>query len=342
MAKSKFKIATFNLYNLVWPNIIYYGKKKYGPTDYNRKVEWIGHQLSAMKADIVGFQEIFHKKALEEALVQSDFYNDAAISIADPSGKSLVEEPAQDEDLGPVVGLVSRFPIVDESVFTEFPAEAILDIDGDDIPLKAFSRPVLRARVQLNDQHAVTVFVVHLKSKRPKMGAGADPYDPVEKAKGQARSLILRAAEATGLRAILMETLQSSNDPVIVLGDVNDGDLAVTTQIATGEPPWRRLSFGAKKKIWDVLLYHVKQIQARNSYRDFYFTHIHNGHYEALDHIMVSQEFVYQNPARIGKVVYVRTLNDHIVDDTLSPDSVKKWQSDHGQVVASIELKQED
>jgi hypothetical protein len=110
--------------------------------------------------------------------------------------------------------------------------------------------------------------------------------------------------------------------------------------LGSSEPPWRQLPSERKKALWDVLLYHVRDIQARMSYRDYYYTHIHNGHYEGLDHIMMSQEFVAQNPASIGRVSYVSLLNDHLVDATLSREGIPNWKSDHGQVVATIELRE--
>ena len=88
-----------------------------------------------------------------------------------------------------------------------------------------------------------------------------------------------------------------------------------------------------------MLLYRVQDIQTRRSQRDVYYTHIHKGHFESLDQIMVSEEFVVQNPRRIGRVEYVRVFNDHLIDDTLSSEALPVWQSDHGQVVVSIELE---
>ncbi|WP_197036207.1 endonuclease/exonuclease/phosphatase family protein [Fischerella sp. PCC 9605] len=214
-----------------------------------------------------------------------------------------------------------------------------MDIEGAAIPLTTFSRPVLSAQLALSDTLQCTVFVVHLKSKRPIYPEGVDRDDPVEKAQAQARALIRRAAEATAVRTILMDTLRHQNNPVIVMGDLNDSALAVTTQIVCGEPAWEKLKLEKKKEIWDVLLYSVKDIQARQSYGDFYYTHIHNGHYESLDHILVSEEFVAQNPRRIGQVTYVSVLNDHLIDETLSDDQVDIWKSDHGQVVACFKLE---
>ncbi len=133
--------------------------------------------------------------------------------------------------------------------------------------------------------------------------------------------------------------VKGNNDAVLILGDINDTGQAVTSEIMAGSPPWRKIPFEKKLRAWDILLYNVKDIQARQSYRDVYYTHIHNGHYESLDHILISQEFVRQNPNHLGYVEYVRVFNDHLLDDTLSQTEIPHWQSDHGQVVVTIRLR---
>jgi endonuclease/exonuclease/phosphatase family metal-dependent hydrolase len=328
MNQRNFRVGTFNLCNLALPDQVFYSRGCYSQTDYNRKLRWVAGQLDQMRADLVGFQEVFHAKALQQALQQSEFCRGFQLIASDAVG-----------DI-PAVGLASRFPILEHQLISDFPQAAQLEIRGAEIPLTHFSRPLLRARIQLSPTVECTVFVVHLKSKRPIIPQSADRYDPVEVAKGQARSLILRAAEAIALRVLLMDVLRDRDYPVIVLGDLNDGSPAVTSQIISGEPPHRRLESEYKRNIWDVLLYHAKDIQARQSYDDMHYTHLHNGHYESLDHIMVSQEFVSQNPNRLGRVVYVSVFNDHLLDETLSPETMPIWQSDHGQVVASIELEE--
>ncbi|MFM7428028.1 MAG: endonuclease/exonuclease/phosphatase family protein [Elainella sp.] len=326
MNQRNFRVGTFNLCNMALPDQVFYSRERYSQADYDRKLRWVAGQLDQMRADIVGFQEVFQSKALQQALQQSEHCRQFQLV----SGEAIDETPA--------VALASRFPILEHQFITDFPPEAQLEIRGAEIPLTHFSRPVLRAKIQLSRAIECTVFVVHLKSKRPIVPQAADRHDPVELAKGQARSLILRAAEAIALRVLLMEVLRDRDYPVIVLGDLNDGSPAVTSQIISGEPPHRRLASESKRDIWDVLLYHAKDIQARQSYDDMHYTHLHNGHYESLDHIMVSQEFVAQNPNRLGRVVYVSVFNDHLLDETLSPETIPVWQSDHGQVVASIEL----
>ncbi|MDX2230043.1 MAG: endonuclease/exonuclease/phosphatase family protein [Leptolyngbyaceae cyanobacterium bins.349] len=329
MHQRRFKVATFNVYNLVLPNVIYYGDRQYSAQTFARKQLWIAGQLAAMDADVVGFQEIFHVEALQQALNTSKLYANAKLVAPPPTGT------------GPMVAMVSRFPVLRHRVYEVFPPEAQLTLDGAAIPIHRFSRAVLAVDVALAPELECTIFVVHLKSKRPIFPENVDRNNPLEKAKGQARALIQRAGEAIALRVILMEFLKNRNYPVILMGDINDGGQAVTSQMLSGEAPFRKTSFEQKQLTWDVLLYHVKDIQARRSYGDYYYTHIHNGHYDSLDHIMVSQEFVAENPHHIGRVGYVAVLNDHLIDDSLSTDGVKLWQSDHGQVVASIELSNE-
>lgn len=319
------KIGSFNLFNLVSAGKKYYGRHVYSEADYNKKVSWIGGQLRRMDADIVGFQEVFHEEALRDAISKDSAYRDAEVIVANATGQN------------PVVALVSNHKVLNYEIIKDF--KEVLDIDGLNVPITSFSRPVLRALIELPNGLKLTVYVCHLKSKRPMIAEGADRFDPMEKAKGQARSLIRRAAEATALRQLLLEELKDRNHPVILLGDVNDSGLAVTTRIISGEPPFRNMHEKVKMELWDILLYHVKDIQARLSFQDFYYSHIHNGHYEALDHIMVSQELVAQNPENVGKVGFVSVFNDHLIDETLSDERVELWQSDHAQIVASIELK---
>ena len=323
------KVGTFNLYNLVLPEVTYYETRQYNLETYNRKTAWISHQLEMMEADIIGFQELFHEEALREAIAATSSYQNSHVIAANPTGEK------------PAVALCSNLPVLGYKIYDQFPPEAQLDMEGAIVPITDFSRPVLAVDIELQDHLECTVFVVHLKSKRPIFPEDVDKSDPVEKAKGQARALVRRAAEATALRSILMDTLKHRQRPVIVLGDLNDSALAVTTQIVSGDPPWEKLRFTQKEKIWDVLLYSAKDIHARQSYGDFYYTHIYNGHYDSLDHIFVSEELVAQNPDRVGKVSYVSIFNDHLIDETLSDDEVELWKSDHGQVVATIKLDRE-
>ncbi len=321
-----FNVGSFNLFNLVLPEVEYYGRK-YSTQVYQQKKAWINHQLTLMNAEIIGFQELWHEQAMTEIISENPAYKDAEIIISSKKGTS------------PNVALLSKFPILNYEIFKDFPLGANLDFEETIIPINSFSRPVIAADIALTNDIQCTVFVAHLKSKRPIFPENVDRKDPIEIVKATARSLIRRAAEANALRILLIDKLKNRQHPVIVLGDLNDGNLSVTTRMITGKAPWEKLELETKKKIWDVLLYSVKDIQARQSYGDFYYSHIFNGYYDSLDHILVSEEFVSTNRNRIGQVTYVSVLNDHLIDETLSDEDTKEWQSDHGQIVASIRLE---
>lgn len=327
MTRSQFRIGTFNLNNLALPDIEFYPGDTHSAADYQRKLIWTAGQLDRMQCDIVGFQEVFHQPALDAVLAHTSHSQDLQVVMASGVGG------------GPGLALATRLPVVKHRVYHQFPQASCLELEGQTIPIQRFSHPVLAVDLALTPTIQCTVFVVHLKSKRPMITNGVDRSDPVELAKGQARSLIRRAAEATALRFILMDVLRHRRYPVIVLGDVNDSHTAVTTQIVAGQPPWECWPFRQKIPVWDVLLYQAKDIQARLGYGDYYYTHIHNGHYDSLDHIMVSEELVDRNRDRIGRVTYVSVFNDHLFDQTLLAEQIEPWQSDHGQVVASIELE---
>jgi len=330
--KKTIKVANFNLLNLVLPESVYYDNQKYTIQEYEKKINWIALMLQEMNADIVAFQEVFHKEALRAAVEKSGIYNNSEIIIANETG-----------DL-PRVAILSRFPIKSYKIFEDFPEESIIEVEEDEgcprirLPFKKFSRPVLKAEVEVHKDFFINCYVTHLKSKRPILFEEEKRENPIHSAKATARSLFIRASESTALRAIMMETLQNRNIPVIAFGDLNDSNLSVTTQIISGEVPHRRLPHEVKKGLWDVLLHHVKDIQARKSYHDFYYTYIHNGHYESLDHIMVSEELVGENPNHFGRIGNVNVYNDHLIDRTLTDEKPKKWKTDHGLVLTSIEL----
>src|SRR3712207_3873971 len=329
------KVGTFNVLNLARPGEPYYpDEEPYSAAEYEEKAAWIAGQLGRMDADVVGFQEVFSEDALRDVCARSAEFGDDGTVVA----------PGADGDSGPRLGLASRLPL-DGPVTTvpDFPAGLDVAVDGIALPVGTFSRPVLRARVVLDPESGTTatVFVAHLKSKRPIRDPQAPEHDPREEALGKARALIRRAAEAAALRFLVLEESIGNAQPVIVLGDLNDAARAVTTDIITGDSPsrfWPR-DPEDRKAYWDRLLYSAYELTVRRTGRDVSYTHIFNGHYENLDHILVSQEFYERNPQRIAEVVNLRYFNDHLFDSQLSNDRHDRITSDHAQLVAEIRLR---
>jgi endonuclease/exonuclease/phosphatase family metal-dependent hydrolase len=287
-----------------------------------------------MDADLVGFQEVFHEDALRTACLRSAAFDDASTIVA----------PGADGISGPRLGLATRLTVAEPpTTISEFPPGLDVAADGVALPVGRFSRPVLRTRVVIDpaDGTTVTVFVAHLKSKRPTVAPGTPEHDPREEALGKARSLIRRAAEAAALRFLVLSEIVGNAQPAIVLGDLNDGARAVSTDIVMGDTPsrfWPR-DPADRQAYWDRALYSAYEINARQIGRDVSYTHIFNGSYENLDHILVSQEFYDRNPQRIGVVSNLRYFNDHLFDSQLSDDKRDRIVSDHGQLVAEIRLR---
>lgn len=322
----EFKLGSFNLFNLVLPEVTYYGNKKYSQSDFDRKVKWIGNQLNSMNADIVGFQEIFHIDALKAAIENTKFSNENICALGE-TGES------------PIVGLASTFPIIDEPIsISQIPQNIIDGLGSIATDINSFSRPILKAKLKISDEISATVFVCHLKSKRPTIYDNENADDLAVTAIGEARSLLRRSVEATGLRQLVLNETQENSNPVFLIGDLNDTTRSVTSSIISGPLPWKFDSAEVKKYHWDNLLYSSFDIMSLKSHKNEWPTHIYNGHYESLDHIYISQEFFFRNRNRLGNVDFVHVFDDHLKDDTLSRDRLPKWQSDHGQVVTSLSL----
>lgn len=375
--KYELRIGQFNTLNLVKENEPFYSGEHYSPQKVSRKVDWISCQLTKMNCGIVGFQEVWHRETLLRCTRTSGLYRDEHVYTIDDSNNVVVNfgqnngassgpSGPSGASGGPKVALATIYPVLEIEAISDFPQSSLLQFSDNNnnnstsngsgsgsgngstmssntgcdfvVPVKKFSRSVLRAVVELPYGRIVTVFVVHAKSKRP-LVSDALRHDQKSKAIGHAMSLVIRAAESTALRHLLVNEMETMRRPVIVIGDLNDNVHSVTTEIITGTVPWKRMSYTEKQRIWDVLLWSTNDVQVRRSDRDVNYSHIHNGRYEVLDHILVSQHFVrtYQN--HFGCIMYQQLFNDHLIDETLKDEKRTNIESDHAQVVAVIKLE---
>lgn len=338
----KFSIGTFNVQNLTRAGKPIYEERRalYSEHEYAQKRAWVQGQLLNMNADVVGFQEIIEEEALEDCIKDSKFA-DWHIATANPNGKT------------PVNAILSRFPIVRVEYISKIPfafeffddngLKSASDTTSEPIilPVQIFSRAILKVELQVSSTLSIVVCVLHLKSKRPTLPEGLDRDEAtlVDLAQGSVRSLIRRGIEAAGVRAVISQHIdERPQTPLFVLGDLNDSDTAVTNQIMLGEPPFQRLALEDKLQRWKYVLQNSRDVQARRSIDNFYYTYIHNGHYESLDNIFVSNHFADRNTERIGRILDVRLFNDHLFDQTLSHDRKPRHISDHGQVVTNIDF----
>lgn len=327
-------VATANLLNFALPNrLFYHNTPAYTPEAYQQKIGALAPLIARLQADIIGVQEVWDEQAVIE-LCQQAGLTDYHVAIPMASNVANSELTQGRGALGtPAVGLVSRFEIVKARLLTQIPAVALMDIPDMGL-YKAFNRPPLMADVRLPNNQTVTVIVAHLKSKRPEYledqnGAPLeDRDDPLIRVRAKLRSLCMRAAEAAGIRQTVIEALRHNQQPLILLGDMNDVMQSVTCQLMSesGEVFY-------DKGMRDIVLYDASSVQTRSQWlRDVAYTHIHQGMPEVLDQILVSEQFLKDSKYAIGEVLQVDYFNDHL------KFVYEQRPTDHGLVRAQIKL----
>jgi predicted extracellular nuclease len=299
----KLSIGTFNLYNLNEPGMpIYSDPNGWTQAEYDLKIGWTQGILRLLHPDIFGFQELWHRASLEKALAASGLAGDYdVLAPPDATGTHIVCAAIVRK------GLVTGMP----EWIVNFPPKFVLKSSGDDpqtaaisVNIDSFSRPVLHFTVRpREDQEPVHVYVCHFKSKGPTevfregwYRADEATYKKHRINLGSALSTIRRTAEASALRFMLSEQMKDTRTPVIVLGDINDGQLSNTQNILTEQP---RYLVGDSLGGGDVSLYTAQTLQEYRSSRDVYYTHIFQDMMESLDHILVSEEFYDNSRKRI-------------------------------------------
>lgn len=393
---AEFTIASFNVKNLIGAEREYYRFERYTPEEQAWKKDWLADQLLTMDADVVCFQEIFEADALRHVIAETDLrgvaMNDAA--LPDRSKRyarkaifrKLAYTPYTDAALAlapnandgapghrrPGLAVLSRLGFVGDPEIVqvlaapvEIPFQELTGEDGGHFRLSRLSRPILKVRVPVGG-HVVTVFNCHLKSKLGEFprraGAPYAPeanlldYDPHARGLGSLRAGLRRMAEAWVLRGLVLDELTRGR-PVMVLGDFNDGEHAVSTEIITGEAPFRNYAWMRRhdaveahqryseaeaaqilESIERVRLHSAEKMFVRKSSRDMVYTAAFGGVFESLDQILMSRHFHPDYPKRIGEMEYFSVLNDHLTDGSHPEAPYNKLASDHGQIIAHMRL----
>lgn len=336
-------------------------------TDVVEEADARGAALNA--ASIPDATKRDHKKAIFRKLAYRTYEN-ASLAFA----PNLADEgvPGQRR---PGVALLSRFgfdgdPEVIQDLDTPLtiPFQPLRGLDAGDsgqFTLHRLSRPILKARIPVGNR-VISVFNCHLKSKLGEYIAppGADfapeedltRYDPLGRAMGSLRAAVRRMAEAWVLRREILAELDLGY-PVMVLGDFNDGEHAVSSEIIAGEVPFKNYSWMLRHDARDrsdrylkaedqqireaierVRLHSAEKLFVRKSLRDMVYTAAFGGNFESIDQIYMSRHFHPDHAARIGQMEYFSVLNDHLTDGSHPEAPYNKLASDHGQIIAHMRL----
>jgi endonuclease/exonuclease/phosphatase family metal-dependent hydrolase len=335
----RFSVATFNLYNFQLPGRrMNPGQKPWTKDEFERKASWISRQLRSLQPDIVGLQELWHRDAMAEVLDRHDLAESYELLAEPANGDRIIcgalvrkgmrrGNPEWIDDFPDAVRLESSNPM-------DLQAPAI------SVAIPGFSRPVLRFQVALRDGLPDTeVFVTHLKSKLPTridqeawFQESPETFKEHATALGAALSTIRRTAEAAALRVMLTSLMKGTVTPVIVLGDVNDGQHSNTANILTEQP---RYLVGDSQGGADIGLYTAQTLQEYRDTRDVYYTHVHNDLRESLDHVLVSEQFYDHSRRRLWLFDGLIINNDHLNED----DHRLTGTGDHGIVCVSFKFR---
>jgi hypothetical protein len=281
-----------------------------------------------LDAEVIGFQELWARKALEDAFEAAGLIDSYDLVARDAPGRGR-----------PQVALAVRKDRNGQSQLLpgadwhpDFPAsyrfDQIRETDGASeeitITLGSFSRPILKAEIQAEGRSpkppVVTVYVAHLKSKGPARVSFADPkpdiletYPRIAKS---ALSHVRRVIEAGALRAMLDEVMVSEDkeelSPVVVMGDLNDGTLSVTNELISDQPTYRMIEKSTAGRSSNKGLYSAEQLQQLRSFRHVYYTYVFKNKRESLDHILVSEEFYDHSRKRRWSFREMEVFNDHV------------------------------
>ena len=88
-----------------------------------------------------------------------------------------------------------------------------------------------------------------------------------------------------------------------------------------------------------VRLHSAEKMFVRRSLRDMVYTSAFGGHYESIDQILMSRHFTPDWQGHIGEMTYFSVLNDHLTDGSHPEAPYNKLASDHGQIMATIQMK---
>jgi endonuclease/exonuclease/phosphatase family metal-dependent hydrolase len=339
MKLPRLSIATFNLFNLNEPGLpMYTNTAGWSQPAYDLKIDWAARQLRTLASDVFGLQELWHADALTHVLEVAGLADQYDMLVPDAADGTRIVCAALVRK-----GLLQGLP----EWISDFPADFVLRSKGDDpqtpqieVNIRGFSRPVLHFKIKpRSDRAAVHVYVCHFKSKAPTQvfkeswyRSARSTYGQHARGLGSALSTIRRTAEAAALRFVLTEVMKGNDEPVIVLGDINDGQHSNTANILTDQP---RYLVGDSVGGGDTAFYTVQTLQEYRDTRDVYYTHIHQDIRESLDHILVSQEFYDNSRKRIWMFDGMLVNNDHLNFE----DHKGLGTTDHGIVRATFKYK---
>ena len=346
MGKTSLRIMSMNLENLFSPGKEFYGSQ-YTQAEYDDKVNWIGSMIASNQVHIAALTELGEdsESCIKDVMKVA---NENDTTTWDPFQHEF-RAKASKGSTKIRTAVISRFGLTNTESVIEYSEGFRVDLhkpgtSNDDpanwiaVPSTAFSRPIAKVRVMPpNGGTVFNLFVVHLKSKRPKKAE----HDGHNEAIGIARSAIQRNVEAAALRYYLDSFLPQqytadSQVATLVVGDFNDTPLSVPLENIRGPfdkvpGPSSTWSEPDKRRLLNCARLHLKMA----AYEDKLYSYVHNESFSLLDMVFASEHLA-------KRFVRMEVYNDHVFrhkDMSSLTDQEQQWKSqvsDHGVIVVEF------
>ncbi|MGR8999119.1 MAG: endonuclease/exonuclease/phosphatase family protein [Gammaproteobacteria bacterium] len=327
-----FTVTTWNLENL------FRNGHEFGPRtaeEYAAKLDNLAQTILNLDPDVLAVQEVGGPEPLADllALLEDRYPHSLLSSHPDPRGIR--------------VGFVSKLAIESSEEITAFPHNGLAKVSsingrGRIQEISSFGRGALCISVRPLADRPVYLLNAHLKSKLLSFQSASGqprftPRDENERVQTAGLALLRRTAEAVALRAKANELLENDDqNALIVLGDLNDGASAATTQILQG-PGGSEIGtrgFNRPDKGDDARLFNLAPLIPEERR----FSRIYQGNKELIDHIFASQEMFPGQPRRKPRVDS-GVITNPIPSITDNPGERRsQLGSDHAPITATFEF----
>jgi len=332
----KLRLGTFNLFQFVEPPYSYYTRKgNYNQRQWQEKTTWIKEQIIQMDCDIIGFQEVFSKDALEILVKELGFEYFETVD----SAKLSTNNPQK--YVTTTVAIASKHPITDiQEVKVHTPSLQKHHFQD----AFTFSRVPIKATLTLPTDQELLVYVCQLKSNRlnefeyifKKHNSLAHKKERVFKAlEGKySKALRQRLCEASSLFYDMKAVEQT---PTVLLCDLNDKEFSLTID-ALSNPKYHDETSDKEHLLHDASYQYQEELYNPHPEKKkpkrkatSYFKSKGN----VLDYIFISKHFDKENRQHIAYVSDYTVFDAHLQE---SKDG-SLVTSDHAQVVCELTFK---
>ena len=282
----------------------------------DQKLANIASKIAEHDPDAVALQEVGDPAALDDLMAQP--------ALAGFAHKTVSDYPDTAPGHAIRVAFLSKLEPIAIGQLRDFPPNGITCVEQEGGTLQRLGRGALSITVPIGGEN-VRLVTLHLKSKLLTYPGGRfSPHDENERARVGGYALFRRAAEAVAVRVWANEMLNASQDPLIVLGDLNDVPEAATTQILYG-PSDLDLQRKDKGDPWRLVNL------ARFLPEGDQFSRTYHHEKELIDHILATTALARRNVSIVSDIEHVTSIGDQ-------PRERKNavWP-DHAPVVATID-----